>query len=258
MKKSFGQNFLREKFVIDEILKSSNINKNSTVYEVGPGDGALSREIIKINPKKYLAIEIDSLLISKLETLFTKEHHKLINEDSLKFNETFFFTKDTTIISNLPYNISIKLLLKWIHQYSIKPWFNHMILMFQKEVGERILSDENSKKYGRISLITSAFFKTRKILDVDKNCFFPSPKVDSMVIEFTPLKKKKINSTNILQLETLSRILFSNRRKKLKNKIKQLFDEKTIEKFKLNDYFDLRAENLKKETVYFLIKLLKN
>ena len=258
MKKSFGQNFLKEQAVIDKIIKSSNININSTIYEVGAGDGSLSREIIKMNPKKYLAIEIDSSLIPKLEMLFINKNHKLINEDALKFNEKSFFSKDVTIISNLPYNISIKLLLKWIHQYSIEPWFNHMVLMFQKEVGERILSEENSKKYGRISLITSAFFSTIKILEVDRECFFPSPKVDSVIIEFKPLNENKIDSKYIHQLEFLTRSLFSNRRKKLKNKIKQLFDDKTIDKFKLNNYFDLRAENLNKKTFYFLAKLLKN
>jgi 16S rRNA (adenine1518-N6/adenine1519-N6)-dimethyltransferase len=257
MKKSFGQNFLKEQSVIDKIIKSSRINKDSIVYEVGAGDGALSKEIIKINPKEYLAIEIDTLLIPGLKKLFTKEHHKLINEDALKFNETFFFKKDVTIISNLPYNISIKLLLKWIYQYSTNPWIAHMVLMFQKEVCERILSNENSKKYGRISLINSAFFDTSKVLDVDKKFFFPSPKVDSAVIEFTPLKKNIIDSKSIHKLEYLSRNLFFNRRKKLKNKIKKIFEEKTIEKFELNKYFNLRAENLNKETFYFLAKLLK-
>ena len=257
MKKSFGQNFLKGQGVIDKIIKSSKINKRSIVYEVGAGDGALSREIIAINPKEYLAIEIDRSLIPKLKTLFTKEHHKLINNDALKFNEESFFTKDVTIISNLPYNISIKLLLKWVNQYTTKPWFDRMILMFQKEVGERILSDENSKKFGRITLIVSAFFKTTKILEVDKNCFFPSPKVDSVVIEFTPLNKSKMDSKNIHQLESLSIYFFSNRRKKLKNKIKKLFNEETIEKFKLDQYFDLRAENLNKETFYSLAKLIK-
>jgi 16S rRNA (adenine1518-N6/adenine1519-N6)-dimethyltransferase len=257
MKKSFGQNFLKEYSIINEIVKSSKINNNSIVYEVGAGDGALTREIIKLNPKKYLAIEIDKLLIPRLQNLFIKDSHKLVNEDVLKFNEMSFFSKNATIISNLPYNISVKLLLKWIYQYSNRPWFDRMILMFQKEVGERILSDENSKKYGRISLISSAFFKISKVLDVDRKFFFPSPKVDSVVIEFVSLKKNNIDSKDIYQLELLSRNLFSNRRKKLKNKIKKLFKEKTIEKFGLNKYFDLRAENLNKETFYSLAKLLK-
>lgn len=256
MKKSLGQNFLKDYSIVNEIIKSSKINDNSIIYEVGPGNGVLSKEIIKLNPKKYLAVEIDSLLIPRLKDLFNKDQYKIINEDALKFDEKSFFTKNATIISNLPYNISVKLLLKWIFQYSHKPWFDRMVLMFQKEVGERILSNENSKKYGRISIIASAFFNISKILDVDKKFFFPSPKVDSVVIEFTSRKINKIDSKSISALEILSRILFSNRRKKLKNKIKKLFDEKTIRKFKLDKYFDLRVENLNKETFYFLAKLL--
>lgn len=258
MKKKFGQNFLNNQTIINQIITSANITANSLIYEVGPGDGALSREIVKINPKKYLAIEIDKALIEKLDDVFVKKEHSIMNEDALQFDETSVFSKNATIISNLPYNISLKLLLKWINQYTTNPWFDQMILMFQKEVGERILSEENSKKYGRISLIVSALFKCSKILDVDKKDFFPVPKVDSVMIKFTPLKKTIINNKNIHKLELLSKTLFSNRRKKLKNKIKQLFDERIIEANKLDQYFDLRAENISKETFYQLAKLLKD
>jgi len=258
MKKKFGQNFLNSQAIIDQIITSANITADSMIYEVGPGDGSLSREIVKINPKKYLAIEIDKGLIQKLDSVFVKKEHSIINQDALQFDETSVFSKNVTIISNLPYNISLKLLLKWIYQYTTNPWFDQMILMFQKEVGERILSEENSKKYGRISLIVSALFQCSKILDVDKKDFFPVPKVDSVMIKFTPLKKTIINNKNIHKLELLSKTLFSNRRKKLKNKIKQLFDERIIEANKLDQYFDLRAENISKENFYQLAKLLKN
>lgn len=258
MKKKFGQNFLNNQAIIDQIITSANITANSMIYEVGPGDGSLSREIVKINPKKYLAIEIDKGLIQKLDSVFVKKEHSIINQDALQFDETSVFSKNVTIISNLPYNISLKLLLKWIYQYTTNPWFDQMILMFQKEVGERILSEENSKKYGRISLIVSALFQCSKILDVDKKDFFPVPKVNSVMIKFTPLKKTIINNKNIHKLELLSKTLFSNRRKKLKNKIKQLFDERIIEANKLDQYFDLRAENISKENFYQLAKLLKN
>jgi 16S rRNA (adenine1518-N6/adenine1519-N6)-dimethyltransferase len=258
MKKKFGQNFLNNQAIIDQIITSSNITRDSLVYEVGPGDGALSRKIVKINPKKYLAVEIDKELIQKLERVFVKKEHSIVNEDALQFDETSVFSKNVTIISNLPYNISLKLLLKWIYQYTTNPWFNQMILMFQKEVGERILSKENSKKYGRISLIVSAFFQSSKVLEINKKNFFPVPGVDSVMIKFTPLKKTIINNKNIHKLEFLSKNLFANRRKKLKNKIKQLFDDKTIETNKLDQYFDLRAENINKENFYRLVKLLED
>ena len=143
------------------------------------------------------------------------------------------------------------------HQYPKKPWFKKMILMFQKEVAERIISDENSKKYGRITLITSCLFKVSKVLDISKDNFLPIPKVDSILLQFEPLNKPHLDLKNIKKLEFLSNNLFSSRRKKLKNKIELLFDSETIEKNNLKNYFDLRAENLDRDTFFTLSRLLK-
>ena len=256
MKKKFGQNFLINQTIIDKILNSANLNNNSFVYEVGPGDGALTKEIIKANPKQYLAVEIDESLKPKLEKEFFKKNHKLIFANALKLNERILFEKNAVIIANLPYNISLQLLLKWVHQHALNPWFNMMVLMFQKEVGERILSDENSKKFGRITLIVSAFFKISKVTNVSKNDFFPVPSVESVVLKFESLKKPYLDLDNIPKLEFLSRDLFSNRRKKLKKKIEKLYSSSVIKKHNLEVYFDLRPENLKKEIFYSLAKLL--
>ena len=257
MKKKFGQNFLTNITIIDQIITAAQIDENSIVYEVGPGDGSLTKEIIKKNPKKFLAIEIDLSLKNKLTTLFAKKGHVILFVDALKFDETDHFVNDAIIIGNLPYNISLKLLIKWIFQYASKPWFNKMILMFQKEVGERIVSDENSKKYGRITLLASSLFKVSKVLDVSKDNFFPVPKVDSVVLQFEPLNQARLNLKDIKKLEFLSNNLFSSRRKKLKNKIESLFDIETIENNNLKKYFDLRAENLDREAFYTLTRLLK-
>ena len=257
MKKKFGQNFLRNKEIIDEIINVAEIDENSIVYEIGPGDGALTKEIIKKNPKKFLSVEIDLSLKDQLSSLFIKKEHAIIFTDALKFDETSHFVGDAVVIGNLPYNISLKLLIKWIYQHATKPWFKKMILMFQKEVAERIISDENSKKYGRITLITSSLFRVSKILDVCKNDFFPVPKVDSALLLFEPLQKPHLNLKNIKKLEFLSNNLFSSRRKKLKNKIESLYDAETIEKNNLKNYFDLRAENLDRDNFFSLVKLLK-
>ncbi len=257
MKKKFGQNFLRNKEIIDEIINIAEINENSIVYEIGPGDGALTKEIINKNPKKFLAIEIDLSLKDQLSNLFVKKEHSILFTDALKFDETSYFTSNVTVVGNLPYNISLKLLIKWIYQYATKPWFKKMILMFQKEVAERIVSDENSKKYGRITLITSCLFKVSKVLDISKDNFLPIPKVDSILMQFEPLKKPHLDFKNIKKLEFLSNNLFSSRRKKLKNKIELLFDSETIEKNNLKNYFDLRAENLDRDSFFTLARLLK-
>jgi 16S rRNA (adenine1518-N6/adenine1519-N6)-dimethyltransferase len=257
MKKKFGQNFLRNDSIIKKIITIAEIDENSTVYEIGPGDGALTKEIINKNPKKFLAVEIDLSLKEHLSKLLVKKQHNILFVDALQFDEPSYFTSDTIVIGNLPYNISLKLLIKWIYQYPEKPWFKKMILMFQKEVAERIVSDENSKKYGRITLITSSLFRVSKVLDICKNDFFPVPKVDSALLLFEPLQKPHLNLKNIKKLEFLSNNLFSSRRKKLKNKIKSLYDAETIEKNNLKNYFDLRAENLDRDTFFSLVKLLK-
>lgn len=256
MKKKFGQNFLINDDIKKKIIDSANIDSKSIIYEIGPGDGSLTKEIIKKNPHYLVAVEIDTSLKNKLNQFFSHKNYKIFYEDALVFDETVYFEKETTIIGNLPYNISIKLLIKWIHQYYKKKWFNEMILMFQKEVAERILANHNNKKYGRISLICSALFNVTKVVDVKKNNFFPEPKVDSAVLKFVPHKIAILNLNEFSKLEILSRNLFANRRKKLKNKILELFNNKDIELYGLKNFFDLRAENLSKEQFFFLSKIL--
>jgi len=257
MIKKYGQNFLINKNIINTIITEININKNSEILEIGPGDGALTKEIIKKNPKKFIAVEIDKNLKNNLEKYFNNYNHKLIIDNSLYFNEKKYFQDNYQIISNLPYNISLALLTKWIHEVEYKPYPSKMILMFQKEVAERILAKPNSKKYGRITVIASAFFKINKILNVDKKNFFPVPKVDSAILVFEKLKKGKIKFNEIKFLEQISFELFNNRRKYLKKKIKKLFSEKIIEKYSLNQFFFQRAENLSIDIFYKLAILLK-
>lgn len=256
MKKKFGQHFLVNTEIINKIILNSGINSNSFVYEVGPGEGALTKEIIKINPKKFLSIDIDSSLKSKLDKIFVNNNHKLLISDALKFDEISYFENNAIIVGNLPYNISLKLLTKWIHQYLKKKWFKSMILMFQKEVGERIIASAKSKKYGRISLLVSAVFKVVKITEVSKDNFFPKPKVDSVVLLFKPLEKPYFDAHNIKNLEQIALFFFSNRRKKLKKKIELVFKSEVIKKNKLNLLYDLRAEDIDKLNYFNLAKLL--
>ena len=257
MKKKYGQNFLINNDVINAIIKESSITNQSEILEIGPGNGALTKEIINKNPKKFIAVEIDNDLKNNLEHYFKKPNHKLIISDSIKFNEKENLTKKFTVISNLPYNISLTLLIKWIYQINLKIHPEKMILMFQKEVAERILAKPNSKKYGRITLLVSAFYKVKKILDVDKKNFFPIPKVNSTILLFEELSKKLIDFNHINFLEKISFELFNKRRKQLKKKIKKLFLETTIQKHSLDAYFPLRAENLSKELIYKLTSILK-
>ena len=258
MKKKFGQNFLINQSIVKKIIVASNINLNDNILEIGPGDGVLTKEIIKKKPNKFIALEIDRSLINKLDILFDKKkNYELIFGDAIKFDESTKFSKNFKIISNLPYNISLPLLIKWIDQLKKLPFANKMILMFQKEVAERILANTDSKKYGRISILCSCFYHVKKIIDVDKNDFFPIPKVNSTVLSFDILKKSKIDIASIEFLKKISFELFNNRRKKLKKKIQSLFSDDIIRHNQLDKLYDLRAENLTVDTFCKLALLLK-
>ena len=259
MKKKFGQNFLVNQTVVKKIIEASNINSNDNILEIGPGDGALTKEIIKKKPNTFIAVEIDRSLMSTLQVLFNKKknNYELILADALKFDESSKFSNNFKIISNLPYNISLPLLIKWIDQLKKIPFANKMILMFQKEVAERILANKDSKKFGRISILCSSFYHINKIIDVDKKDFFPIPKVNSIVLSFDPLKKSKISIDNLEFLKKISFELFNNRRKKLKKKIQSLFSNEIIKFNRLDELYDLRAENLTVDIFCKLALLLK-
>ena len=156
-KKKLGQNFLTNKEIIKKIADIANINKNTNIIEIGPGSGNLTEELLKRNPKKIYAVEFDKDLTNYLDKI--KNHYKNFNyiiSDALTFDEKRIFKKNSIIFGNLPYNISLKLLIKWIYSNPWPPFYDQMILMFQKEVADRIIAKSNTKKYGRISILTNA------------------------------------------------------------------------------------------------------
>ena len=260
MKKKYGQNFLTNQSIVKEIIQAAEIKNNDEILEIGPGDGILTKEIINKNPKKFIAIEIDKSLNINLETLFEKKtNHKyeMLFKDALQFDETLKFDKNFKIISNLPYNISLPLLIKWINQLNKYPVAKKMILMFQKEVAERILAKINSKKYGRISILSSVFYDIKKITEVDKSNFFPIPKVNSTILLFDLLKKPLLDISSIEYLQKITLELFNNRRKKLKKKLQTIFSSEMINKNFLEQLFDLRAENITPQMYCKLALLLK-
>ena len=131
-----------------------------------------------------------------------------------------------------------------------------MILMFQKELGERVLSDCNSKKYGSLSVLVQAFFNIKRKVIVSKECFNPAPKVESIVLHFIPLKKNRIKKEKFKNLQKITKFFFNERRKKNKKKIEKLFNEKIISNHNLQKYFDLRAENLNKDLYYKFTEII--
>ena len=248
-KKSLGQNFLIDKNILEKITNLTNI-KDKLVLEIGPGTGNLTSYILKKNPKKICVIEKDYELATNLKKKF-QDQLIIINEDILKVDETTIFKDKVTVFGNLPYNISTEILSKWIINLKDFFWFECLVLMFQKEVADRIIAEFNTTKYGRLSIISNWKLNIKKICDIKPNSFFPQPKVDSSLLIFNP-KKKFIKIKDPKNLETITRVFFNQRRKMLKKPFNQLFngDHRVLEKLKID--LNLRPQNLNLETYYRL------
>ena len=153
-KKSLGQNFLIDNNILNLIADIGEIKNDDIVLEVGPGTGNLTEKLLLKNPKKILLIEKDKNLSKKLKLKFDKKVN-LINEDILKINEENLSNKKMIFFGNLPYNISTQILVKWIRLKNLNKVCKKFILMFQKEVAERIIANTNQKQYGRLSILSS-------------------------------------------------------------------------------------------------------
>ena len=218
-KKSLGQNFLVDKNIISKIILAANICSSDEVLEIGPGTGNLTKFIISQKPKKIHLIEKDEILANALEKHYLDEIN-ILKKDVLEISPEFYSEKKFLILGNLPYNISTKILSNWCLNNKLN--VSKMILMFQKEVADRILADVNSKDYSRITILTKWKFDIKKITDVKPNSFFPKPKVHSTILEFLP-KKKIYEIKDPKNLEKITKIFFSQRRKMIKKPIKILF-----------------------------------
>ena len=248
-KKSLGQNFLIDKNILEKIVNTTTI-ENKTILEIGPGTGNLSSFILSKNPKKFFAIEKDNELISNLKNKFN-EKLIIINEDVLKIDETELFKDKVTVFGNLPYNISTEILSKWIINLKNYFWFDCLVLMFQKEVADRILAKSNTSNYGRLSIICNWKLNVSKICDIKPNAFSPRPKVDSSLLFFTP-KNNFVKINDAKSLEKVTKVFFNQRRKMLKKPFNQIFngDQRILEKLKID--LNLRPQNLSLDTYYKL------
>ena len=255
-KKSLGQNFLIDKNILEKIVNLTSI-KDRTIIEIGPGTGNLTNFILKNKPKKFIAIEKDKNLALDLKKNF-KHKLEIINEDVLKINEKLLSKDKVIVFGNLPYNISTEILCKWILNLDNREfWFHSLILMFQKEVADRIISKFNSSKYGRLTILVNWKFNVKKVTDIKPNSFSPRPKVDSSLLFFSP-KKNFFKIKNPSNLEKITRIFFNHRRKMIKKPFNYLFNgnSKIIEKLNLN--MNLRPQNLDFETYYKLTHEFEN
>jgi len=249
-KKSLGQNFLVDKNILDKIVNTAII-KDKNILEIGPGTGNLTTCILSKRPKKIFVIEKDNELATNLENKF-KNKLTIINEDVLKIDETKLFNEKLTVFGNLPYNISTEILNKWIVNLKNNFWFDFLVLMFQKEVADRIIAEFNTSKYGRLSIICNWKLQIKKVCDIKPEAFSPRPKVDSTLLLFSP-KKNFVKINNPDNLEEVTRVFFNQRRKMLKKPFNQLFNgnQKILNKLKIN--LNLRPQNLSFDTYYRLV-----
>ncbi|MBL6857251.1 MAG: ribosomal RNA small subunit methyltransferase A [Pelagibacteraceae bacterium] len=257
-KKSLGQNFLTDKNIINKIINFSEINKNN-ILEIGPGTGNLTRKIIEKKPKKLLLVEKDNLLSRNLKNEFKNFNNvKIYNNDILKFDIEKNINKDTIIIGNLPYNVSSQILIKLIRFKKWLPKFKRLVLMFQKEVADKILASYGSEHYGRLAIITAAKLKVVDYFDVSPNSFYPVPKVKSTVLIFEPIINKDYKVKNIENLEKISHIFFSRKRKMINKAFKILFKEPEEVAKKIHIKLSLRPTRLTICEYFKIAKFFEN
>jgi len=250
-KKSLGQNFLIDREVLEKIVSITDI-ADKEVLEIGPGSGNLTTYILKQKPKKLYVVEKDDDLAILLKEKFDTKI-EVINDDILKVSENNISEQKLSVFGNLPYNISTEILSKWILNIGSNFWFESLVLMFQKEVADRIISEFNNSNYGRLSILSSWKLKVKKILDIKPQSFSPRPKIDSSLLLFTP-KENFFKLKDPKNLEKITRIFFSQRRKMLKKPFNQVFNngKEVAEKFGID--LNLRPQNLEPDVYFKLVK----
>ena len=241
IKKHFGQHFLTCQQTIKDIISASGDITGKNILEVGPGKGELTTEILQQNPTKLIAIEIDRDCLPYHEKLLSQyENYALINDNALKIKEENISETPIKVISNLPYNISIELLCKWLDNINI---FESLTLMFQKEVAERIVASHGNKKYGKISVMVQLLCTTEYLFTVPNHLFSPPPKVDSAVIKITP-RAEPLFAVEMKSLKNMLRVLFCYRRKMVHTILKNMFHNVPETLKQLNIDMKARPEDL--------------
>ncbi|HEY2727739.1 MAG TPA: 16S rRNA (adenine(1518)-N(6)/adenine(1519)-N(6))-dimethyltransferase RsmA [Parafilimonas sp.] len=237
LKKSLGQHFLKDENILRKIISALQKHSFKHLLEIGAGAGALTKYLLQLENIDFKAIELDAEKAEYLLLHYPSLHEKLLQEDFLK--SSMPFTEDFFVIGNFPYNISSQILFKVLEW---KEYVPVVIGMFQKEVALRIASKPNNKTYGILSVLVQAFYNVEYLFDVAPSSFNPPPKVMSGVIELKR-KRENINMRSKKEFFLLVKMGFNQRRKKLRNAVRNLFDETVLKE----SVFDKRAEQLSVE-----------
>lgn len=253
-KKRFGQNFLEDQILLDELANLIEIKKHDRFIEIGPGTGNLTQLILD-KSDSCVSVEIDENLIPLLEEKFIKKNNfKLINQSILSFDLSKITKKKKSIrlAGNLPYNLSSPIL-EWCIKNSES--IIDMHFMLQKEFAERCVGNETTKSYGKLSVICDYLFEVQILKDVDKSFFNPSPKVDSSFVKFKP-KKEFLDQNEFANLKKILNHLFSAKRKKIRKTLTKIFNESEINKIDLD--LNLRPDQMKTQNFVDLSRVYKN
>jgi 16S rRNA (adenine1518-N6/adenine1519-N6)-dimethyltransferase len=236
-KKKFGQNFLKDSSIIHAIIQSIQPLQNDLLVEIGPGLGALTKPLLE-KTKHLFAIELDRDIVNWMQNQYSKNNITIFNEDVLNFN-FHQFDKKIRIVGNLPYNISTPILFKCIEDIKI---ITDLHFMLQKEVVDRMIAAPSSSEYGRLSVMLQYYFAMEHLVHVPKESFDPEPKVESSFVRLIPYDNYPFVANNIDQFGKIVKEAFSQRRKTIRNTLKNFMSANDFENIDINP--QLRAENL--------------
>ncbi len=256
-KKSLGQNFLIDNNISRKIIEELNIQENDIVLEIGPGTGALTTLLLERNIELTL-VELDHRAVSLLKEKFANKSFNIIQNDIRKVDLNEIANgKKLKVIGNIPYYISADILFLLLENYQI---IDTIIIMVQKEVAKRVISNPDSKEYGILSVATDLVMKSKIAFDVSPNCFFPKPKVISSILKLDK-KESLIQDINFNEIMKLVKSAFSQRRKTLRNSLKSYltnYNEIILNSFnkEYNQILDKRAEDLSASDYVQIFKYL--
>jgi 16S rRNA (adenine1518-N6/adenine1519-N6)-dimethyltransferase len=222
-RKSLGQNFLFDLNLAARIARAAGSLTGVTVFEVGPGPGGLTRALLSLGAARVVAVERDQRAVAALQEIAERYPGRLeiVAADALTFDpRTSFDRGPVRIVANLPYNIATALLVSWLSAEPWPPWYDSAVLMFQREVAERIVAGPGSKTYGRLSVLVQWRCEARILFDVNASAFVPPPKVTSSVVRFVP--RAAPASCDRKLLEKVTQAAFGQRRKMLRQSLRSL------------------------------------
>ncbi len=236
-RKRFGQNFLHDEVTLQRIVAAIRPQSTESILEIGPGQGALTATLLEVIPHLY-AIELDRDLVARLQQRFSPSQLTLTSGDALQLKLDDWPTP-LRIVGNLPYNIATPLI---FHLLNSAERITDMHFMVQQEVADRLAAPPDCKDYGRLSVMVQYHCQVTQLLQVPPEAFYPAPKVDSAVVRLKPHSVKPATAHSRSQLEQVTQLAFSQRRKTLRNTLRPLFSGEALTALGINP--TLRAENL--------------